>query len=44
MSQGGLTEAWRERANKELGEVDELMENQLKELAACLPNDWPLPR
>lgn len=43
-NEGGLTEAWRERANKELGEVDELVENQLIELAACLPNDWPLPR
>ena len=40
----GLSEAWKERASKELGEVEEQVENQLKELAASLPNDWPLPR
>jgi len=40
----GLSEAWKERASKELGEVEEQVEKQLKELAASLPNDWPLPR
>ena len=39
-----MTDAWKERASKELGEVDEQVEKQLKELAASLPDDWPLPR
>jgi len=40
----GLSEVWKERASKEVGEVEEQVEKQLKELAASLPNDWPLPR
>jgi len=39
-----LSEEWKERASKELGEVEEQVEKQLKELAASLPPDWPLPR
>ena len=39
-----MTDAWKERASKEVGEVDEQVEKQLKELAASLPDDWPLPR
>jgi len=40
----GLSEVWKERASKEVGEVEEQVEKHLKELAASLPNDWPLPR
>jgi len=43
-NEGGLTDAWKERASKELGEVEEQVEKQLNDLAASLPNDWPLPR
>jgi len=43
-NKNGLSEAWKERAIKELGEVDEEVEKQLNELADSLPNDWPLPR
>ena len=40
-----MTEVWKERAKKELGEMEEEeVDEQLKELAASLPNDWPLPR
>ena len=39
-----LSEEWTERASKELGEEEEQVEKQLKELAASLPLDWPLPR
>ena len=44
MQEEGLSEVWKERASKEVGEVEEHAEKQLKELAASLPNDWPLPR
>ena len=43
-TQNGLSEAWKERACKELGEVGEEVEKQLNELADSLPNDWLLPR
>ena len=39
-----LAEAWKERASKELGEVEEETEEQIKELSASLPVDWTLPR
>ena len=44
MQEEGLSEVWKERASKEVGEVEEQVEKHLKELAASLPNDWPLPR
>ena len=39
-----MAEAWKERASKELGEVEEETEEQIKELSASLPVDWTLPR
>ncbi len=39
-----MTEGWKERASKELGEVEEETEEQIKELSATLPVDWTLPR